>query len=335
MLMKSRSPLIVEVLRGPLVESSHQVMLVTVNDKGAISGYYGNTDFVIYPRSSIKMLQAIPFVESGAMEKLGLEEPMLALACSSHRGERMHLELAARWMEKLHVSEPALYCGPSRPAHEGTYVDLVRKGVPENRVMHNCSGKHLGMISTAIALGEKHENYGAWAHPVQQRIRRVMTELTKVDHEKTPSGIDGCGIPTSAIPLDRLAIAMSHLLTTPVNSARKQAIQRILDACRRFPMLIGGTDDFVSVVNEKTKGRVIMKSGAEGVYTGLLPELGTAFALKVHDGHKRAAEVAAGFVLRSLKAITDKEAAELQSYIHPALTNSRGERVGEIRVQKG
>lgn len=319
--MKQRLPMKVEVFRGPVVESAHDVMIAMVNERNFLTGFHGNADFVVYPRSSIKMLQAIPFVESGALEKFGLGDDVLALACSSHQGEAVHLELAKKWMEKIGVHDAVFHCGPGKP------------GAP--RVTHNCSGKHLGLISTALAKGEDPATYWKWEHPVQARLRKLLTELTRVDHEKTPSGTDGCGIPTFAIPLQNLAAAMGHLLTTPTSPARKAAVARIVQACRSYPVLLGGSEDFVSRTIEVTHGRVILKSGAEGVYTGLLTDSGQAFAVKAHDGAKRAAEVATAHFLLEEKALSEKEFGELKEFAVPEIKNSRGEKVGEIRVRKG
>lgn len=332
--MKSRNPLIVEIYRGPVMESSHQVMAVVADERGLVTGFFGNTDYLTPPRSSIKMLQALPFVESGAMEKFGLEEKMLALACSSHHGEKAHLLVAHQWMEKIKVSDAALHCGPSWPVHEGTLHEMIKKNLPRSPLIHNCSGKHLGLISTCLALGENPSGYAKYDHPSQIRLRKVLGEVMRVNLEKLPWGVDGCGIPTIAVPLQTLAIGMSHLLTSPVSQTRKQALQKILEACKRHPQLLAGTESFATVVNERTQGRVILKTGAEGVYTGLLTEKGYAFALKVHDGNARAAEVAASWIVKQWGGLTEAEFQDLKSYTQPEVKNSRGEKVGEIRVQK-
>ena len=332
--MKSRSPMIVEVTRGQIIESSHQVIAVIMDERGLISGYWGNTDFVTIPRSCIKMLQAIPFVESGAMEKFGLDDKMLALACSSHQGEKAHILLAQQWMEKLKITEAALHCGPAMPSHAGTAAEMIKKGFHPTPTIHNCSGKHLGIISTCLALGENPAGYGKMDHPAQVRIRKYLSEVMKIQMDKMPFGVDGCGIPTYAVPLHHIATGMNHLMQQHAVQARRITVQRIVEACKRHPHLLSGTDDFVTAVNEKSNGRAILKNGAEGVYAGLIPDKGYSFALKVLDGHWRAAEVAAGFILRYFGGLTDKEYVELKQYTMPDVKNSRGERVGEIRIQK-
>lgn len=333
--MKSRNPMVVEVYRGQVVESVHHVMMVFADARGLVTSYCGNIDYVTTPRSSIKMLQAIPLVESGALEKFSLDDKMLAMACSSHRGEKQHLTLISQWMEKIKLGEGGFHCGPAMPAHEPTAHDMIKRGIPPNATINNCSGKHLGLITTCLALGENPVGYFKMDHPSQIRLRKVLTEVMKIQIDKMPWGIDGCGIPTYAVPLQNIAIGMTHLLANHTNPTRKATVQRILDACRRHPVLLSGSDDFVSIVNEKTKGRCILKSGAEGVYTGLVPDAGQAFVIKIHDGNKRAAELAAAFALRKLNGLTDQEFLELRQWTMPEVKNSRNEKVGELRIQHG
>ncbi len=335
MINRSRNPLVVEVLRGPVVESFHQVLAVVADDRGMVMGFNGNHDYLTFPRSSIKMLQAIPFVESGAMEKFGLDDRMLALASSSHSGEKQHLLVASQWMEKIHAKEDLLRCGPAWPYHEPTKFEMIRKDLKPNRVLHNCSGKHLGLISACVAAGFSPLDYHKWDHPIQARIRKVLSEMMKIDHEKVPWGIDGCGIPTYSVPLQNIAVGMGQMLASSVGEARKFACQRILDAARKHPQLIGGSDEFVSLVNEKTNGRVIAKAGAEGTYAALIPEKRLAFVLKVHDGRERAANVAMAGLLRHLGGISESEFNALKEFTQPTVKNSRGEDVGEVRLQKG
>lgn len=333
--MKSRNPLVIEVLRGSVVESVHQVMLVIADHRGLVTGFVGNADYLVYPRSSIKMLQAIPFLESGAATKFGLDEKMVALACSSHRGEKQHLAVLSQWMEKIEAKEDWLACGPEWPAHEGTKFEMIKKGLQPSPLLNNCSGKHLGMISTCLALGENPVGYHKWEHPVQVRIRKVMSEMSKISYERLNWGVDGCGIPTYALPLQNVAIAMAQLFAETATPVRKAVGQAIVEACKRHPQMVSGSDTFAAALAEKTRGRALLKSGAEGVYTGLMPEKGYAFALKVHDGAHRAAEVASAFAFRAMGAMTEAEYLEMKSFTMPELKNTRGEKVGEIRIQKG
>lgn len=332
--MKARNPLVVEVLRGPVVESTHQVMAVIADRRGLVTGSFGNVDYPVMPRSSIKPLQAIPFVESGALEKFSLDDRMIAMACSSHAGEKQHLVVLAEWLQKIGQEESVLHCGADWPRHEKTLHEMLKKSLKASPLIHNCAGKHLGMISTALAAGEDPTGYAEHGHPVQKRIRMILKEASRFEHESAVWGVDGCGIPTYAIPLQALAVAGAMLVGDSLKDSRRTVVRRILDAMKKYPVLVSGTDEFSSALMEKTGGRVIIKSGAEGVYLGWLPERAQCVALKVADGHRRAAEVAMASVLRALGGLTEAEYLELRRFTMPDILNSRGDRVGEIRLER-
>lgn len=330
--MKKRTPLGIEVVRGNGVESKHQVMVVVCEERGLVTDFWGNVDYLTFPRSAIKPIQALPFVESGALEKFGLDEKHLALACASHHGEPHHIEILRSWMQKIGLSEADLHCGASWPSHEDSAHALIKKNQTRSPIYHNCSGKHLGIISTCLALGEDFKDYHKIKHPAQVRLRRVLSDLMKVQIEKMPVGWDGCGIPTHAVPLQALAAGISSFINPNLPNSKRQTLQRVLQAWRYNPQLISGTQDFSQILSEKTGGRALLKAGAEGVWTGLMPEKSMAFALKVADGAKRAAEVAATAVFRHFGVISDAQFQDLKEWTQPSLKNSRGEEVGFIRV---
>ncbi len=332
--MKSRVPFVIDVLRGNAVESKHQVMAVVVDERGIVTGFWGNVDYVTFPRSAIKMLQALSLVESGAMEKFGLDEKMLAMACASHMGEKHHMETLNQWMEKIKFSEAGFRCGPAYPGHEPTQFEMIRRGAKPSPLIHNCSGKHLGIVSTCLAMGEDPTNYHLPTHKAQVRIRKNLSDLMRVSLDTMPLGSDGCGIPTYGIPLQAIAVGASSFFSreASISNSRSQALQRILHAWRNNPRYVSGTDNFSTVLAETTKGNALLKSGAEGAFVGLMPEKKLAFALKVADGAKRAAEVAAALLFKQFGGLTDQQYQELKAWTMPTLKNSRGEDIGSIRL---
>lgn len=332
--MASKQPLIVEVLRGPVVESLHQVMIVVVNETGGLVNYWGNPHFLTVPRSSIKPLQALPFVESGALDKFSLSSQHLALACSSHGGEGDHISVLKSWMEKLPVQESQLACGPQWPRIEAAAHDMIRKGQKPSAICNNCSGKHLGILSTCLHLGEDIAKYEQYEHLSQKRMRKVLSEVTRIDHSKVAQAVDGCGLPTYALPLQGVAVGMSALINPKESSVRKMAAERILEALKTQPHLISGTGEFATSVIQKTQGRSLVKSGAEGIYTGLIPGKGLAFAVKAADGAARAAQVATAHTLLLLGGMTEAEFSALAEFTQPSVKNSRAENVGQIRIAK-
>lgn len=332
--MASRQPLIVEVTRGPVVESVHNVIVAVVNELGTVTQYWGNPGFVTMPRSAIKMLQALPFVESGAVEKYSLDEQMIALACSSHRGEKEHLEVLKKWAEKVGFAESQLICGPHLPYHEASAHEYIRKGQKPTAFCNNCAGKHSALITTCLHLGENPEGYEKYEHAAQKRIRQVLTETLRIDHSKVPQGIDGCGMPTYAVPLQQMAVGMSTFINPKESSRRQFAAEKIIHAVKNHPFFISGTESFATEVIQKTQGRAIIKGGAEGVYCGFLPEKKVAFAVKAGDGAGRAAQVATAAVLLNLGGLTPQEFKDLERFTQPAVTNWKGDVVGQIRMAK-
>ncbi|MDG0816096.1 asparaginase [Bdellovibrio svalbardensis] len=332
--MFSKQPIIVEVVRGQAVESVHQVMVAVVNEGGSLLHSWGNALYLTFPRSAIKMLQAIPLIESGAADKFQLEEKHIALACASHRGEKAHLEALSQWMEKAKIPESCYVCGPHLPYNEASAHDFIRRGQKPTVLCNNCAGKHSAIISTCLHLGENPEGYEKLDHNAQKRLRKVLTETMKYDHAKAASGIDGCGIPSYAVPLQHIATGMSVFVNSKEAPARKAACERILKAVTNNPFFISGSDEFATAVIEKTQGRAIVKGGAEGVMAGFLPEKKMAFALKCADGAGRATQLATVQLLLQLGGLTLEEAKSLSKYSQPSVTNWKGDVVGQLRIAK-
>ncbi|WP_413557636.1 asparaginase [Bdellovibrio sp. HCB209] len=332
--MITRQPLVIEVQRGHVVESVHQVMVAVVNEAGHLLHGWGNTNYATFPRSAIKMIQALPLIESGAAEKFGLEDEWIALACASHRGEQKHLEALTAWAHKIGVSEKDLSCGPHLPYSEAAAHDYIRHGRTPTAFCNNCAGKHLALITTCLHLGEDFHGYEKYDHAAQKRLRNILTETMKVDHSKIPQGVDGCGIQTYAVPLQSIAVGMSTFLNHHLQPRRKDSALRLHKAVAKHPFYVAGSDDFTTSVIEKTQGRAIIKGGAEGVIAGFLPEKKVAFALKVADGAARAAQFAASQVLLHLGGLTIEEGKALSKYTQPIVTNWKGEQVGIIRIAK-
>lgn len=330
----TRQPIIVEVTRGLVVESVHQVVAVVVNEIGHITHSWGNPQYLTVPRSAIKMLQALPLIESGAADKFGLEEKHIALACASHRGEKDHLAALASWMDKVHFKEDQFVCGPHWPYHEASAHEMIRRNARPTVFCNNCAGKHAGLITTCLHLGENPAGYEKYEHNVQKRLRQVLTETMKVDHSLVAHGVDGCGILTYAVPLQAVATGMATFINPKEKPQRKAAAERILRAVQSFPFYVSGSDNFTTDVIEKTQGRAVIKGGAEGVFAGVLPEKRVAFAVKASDGASRAAQEVTAALLLQLGGLSATEFKSLAKHTQPTITNWHGDVVGQIRIAK-
>ncbi len=327
------NPVLVEVTRGPMVESRHRGSAVVVDTAGKVVAHWGDHTQPVYPRSAIKFLQAIPLIETGAAEAFGLGESEIALACASHGGEPRHTVAARDWLRTIGLDAADLECGPQWPNHEDTARAMAQAGETPTAVHNNCSGKHVGFLTTAVHMGEKTAGYIRIAHPVQQRILGTLEAMCGIDLGDAPRGIDGCAIPTVAVPLENLAYGMARFgAPDDLPPARAAACRRIAEAVAAKPFMVAGTGRYCTVVMRVTGRAALVKTGAEGVFCAALAEYGLGVALKCDDGEKRAAEVMMSAVLRRSGVLTPEMEVELADRITVPVTNRNGAKVGEIRA---
>lgn len=328
----SRSPVVIEVTRGPVVESRHEGIAAVVKADGTVVESWGDIEAAILPRSANKPIQAMAFVESGAVERFGLGDEHVALSCASHSGETRHVETVRAWLAKIGLSEADLECGTHAPRLQSSIEALARANTLPTAAFNNCSGKHSGFLSTAVHYGEPTQGYIKYDHPVQRRLRETMSDLCGLDANAFPHGTDGCGIPTLATPLKSLAQAMASMADpSRLSSRRADAANRIRKAMNAEPFMVAGSGRFCTRINEAAPGVIQVKTGAEGVFCGMLPTLGLGIALKVWDGAGRAAEVAMAALLDHLGVLP---AAQREEVLHPPIRNVVGLLVGDMRPAK-
>ena len=323
------NPALVNIWRGNAIESRHRGAVSVVESSGRLVFALGDVQHQVFPRSAIKFIQAIPLLESGAADHFSLTSQHIALACASHNGETVHVGLAEQWLERINCGEDDLECGAHLPMHQATQFELMAQGRGPQRVHNNCSGKHLGFLSTCRYLGEQVQNYRLYNHPAQQRWFEVLEGMSSSRVVQLPWGYDGCGIPTLALPLQRIALAMARFGDMAnANSHRRAAIERIQTAITEHAYLVAGKERLCTALMEALAPKVLVKVGAEGFYVASLPELGLGIAIKMEDGHERGARVALGAVLSKLGVLDGDLALQLGEYIAPSITNTRGEVVG-------
>ncbi len=327
------NPFLVEVTRGNLVESRHRGSVSVVDAEGATVLSIGDVDRRVFPRSAVKALQAMPLVESGIADKYGLSDEEIALACASHSGEPEHVAAAQSMLGKAGQDAGCLECGVHWPMGEAANRALAAKGGSPSALHNNCSGKHAGFICLACGLNESPKGYVSADHRVQRSVREALEDITGACHTAEKSGIDGCSIPTYAIPLPSLAFGFARFGTgIGLPGEGRAAAARIRKAVARHPFMVAGTDRFDTKLMECLGERAFVKVGAEGVYCGAFPELGYGIALKAEDGNARAAEaMMAALALRFL-TLTDDERKTIGALAQPVLKNWNGIELGQIRV---
>jgi L-asparaginase II len=327
------NPVLVEVTRGPLVESRHRGMVIAVDGDGRTVFSLGETDAAVFPRSACKAMQALPLVETGAADAYRLDQRMLALACSSHNGEPEHAALAAEMLARAGRDVSTLECGAHWSFSQPVLIDQVRAMERPTALHNNCSGKHAGFVCTACHAGVDPEGYIGYDHVIQREIRETMESLTGASLGHDNCGIDGCAIPTYAVPLKGLAHGFARMATgTGPGPARAKAARRLMDACMAEPFFVAGSRRACTRLMQIAPGRIFAKTGAEGVFCAAIPEQGIAIALKCEDGTTRAAEaMVAATLARFFRAEPEIEAA-LLSEATTAMHNWNGMHYGDVRV---
>lgn len=297
------NPVLIELLRGGIVESAHAGAFVVARSNGDVVAVAGDIVRPIFPRSAIKALQALPLIETGAADQYGFGTAELALACASHAGTAGHADLAHAMLRRAGQLVAALACGAHAPTHEPSARELVRRGERYSALHNNCSGKHAGMVCTCTHRGDPVAGYLSVDHPHQQRIARVLADFCGEGFVASRYGIDGCSAPNWAIPLRDLARAFATLGSGDgLTPERRHAAKRLVDACMARPDMVAGPDRMDTTAMTALGHRVFMKTGAEGVYCGAVPNLGLGFAVKIDDGNKRGSEAVVEAIVKHVVA---------------------------------
>lgn len=338
------NPVLVEVLRGGTVESVHRGALAVVDADGVLRSALGDIDVPIFPRSAVKLLQALPLVESGADQRYGLSDEELALACASHGGEPIHTQAAASMLAKAGVDVQALECGTHWPYYDGAVKAMAQARQLPTALNNNCSGKHAGFVCVGCMMAESTDKAGdaraflagyvKLEHPVMREITAALQATTGWDLANTPVGTDGCSIPTYAVPLRNLAHAFARTGTgTGLSAGRARAAARLRQAVAAAPQMVAGTGRFDTRVMGQFGERVFCKVGAEGVYCAALPELGLGIAVKMDDGNTaRACEVVMAALIEGLLPLTEEESTFMQPLRTVVLRNWNGIEVGRLQA---
>jgi L-asparaginase II len=331
-------PVLVEVRRGPIVESRHRGAIIALAGDGTDVASLGDGDLVTSTRSTIKPVQAIPFIASGTADRFSCSEEEIALACASHEGEPIHTELVSRMLARAGLQESALRCGAHAPFSAEAARNLEQEGLPFTQLHNNCSGKHAAMLLTAAHQGLTLDDYYKPEHPVQKAIVAVMRTLGGLADDPL-FAVDGCSAPTFAIPLRAIALAFARLANphlSGLGTEFENAAPRIVSAMINNPVLIGGSKGrFDTDLLRASGGKLICKVGAEAVYgIGVLPTerytQGLGIAIKIEDGSYRGLGPTVVEALMQLKVLETSELSALETYWHPKVDNRRGLVVGEV-----
>jgi len=319
---------LVELTRGGHSECLHFGAIAVVDQRGAVLAHAGNPQFVSFTRSTLKVLQALPLMQTGAAKALGLSQSELALLCASHNGEPMHVQTAESILAKAGQDYRVLRCG----CHVPGLFTLLDKAPPEGLAYderhHNCSGKHAGFVALCVQQGWPVANYTEPTHPLQQAVRAAVARAVGMREGDMPMGIDGCSAPNYAMPLARLAYAYARLATGVADTEFGDSFALLGEAMTAYPDLVSGTGRNDLALMRAGRGDWISKIGADGVQVMASKSRGEAFAIKISDGNKPALYAATIAVLEQLGWMDEAQSAELDSWRGADILSARAVAVG-------
>jgi L-asparaginase II len=331
--MSDANPILAEQTRGNFVENRHRGAFVIADASGRIIASAGDTDRPVFPRSAIKSMQALAMLTSGAIERHGITDAELALACASHTGEDVHVAGVTQFLTHIGMAPADLECGAHAPTNAAARQALRDRGAAPSPLHNNCSGKHSGMLSVAKALGVPAKDYVTIDHPVQQAVRAAIETVVGAPLSVDRCGVDGCSIPTWAAPLSAFARGFARMATGEgLSEPMGRAAHRIFDAATAHPQLVSGTGTLDTLVMQAFGGRLMQKGGAEGVQCGAIRDKGWGYAIKCDDGRMEASHV---MVAELLLAHADPDAAQravLEKFARLTIRNVRKLKVGEMRA---
>ena len=327
--MQALSPL-VETFRGQAKENTHFGAIAVCNAAGSVIASVGDPHFTTFTRSTLKALQALSFMESGGARKLGFTPQHMALMCASHSGEPMHVEQVQAMLDKAGVTYKRLQCGCHVPYFVEHGVGPVPAQVDER--MHNCSGKHSGMLAHCVTSGWPIDNYLDLSHALQQSIRSHVARAVGLDESQMQMGIDGCSAPNYAMPLSALARGYARLAGVSRDAEFGESFNLLASEMTAHPDLVSGTGRNDLAYMRAGRGDWVTKVGAEGVQAFASRSRGEAFAIKISDGNKVALHAATIEVLDQLGWLDDAQRAELEPWRARSIVSIRGAEVGERRA---
>jgi L-asparaginase II len=334
---------LVEVTRGPIVESWHYGTIAVADPNGGLIAWAGDPNLMTYYRSSAKPIQAVPLVESGAADHFGLTDAEVAVVCGSHGGEDIHVEAVTSILSKIGAGPEMLACGVHAPYDRAAARLLEERGQQPTVLHNNCSGKHAGMLALARYHDWPLQGYQRPDHPVQQTMLRVVAEFAGLRPQDIAVGVDGCGVCTFGIPVRLMAVSFARLADPHFwPEPRRSAVGRIVRAMTAHPEMVAAHQGRLDTELMRVGGgALIAKAGAEAVYcAGRLamprqsaPAPAVGFALKLLDGDPagRARNPAVMEGLRQAGLLDEDALARLEQYRADKVRNRPGDVVGEVR----
>ncbi len=320
--------------RSNHIESSHRVKLYVTNIEGKVLLSTNDENDFIYPRSAIKIFQAIPFVKSNAVKYFNLNSKILALSASSHRGEKFHINELNRWLSKIGVKKKALKCGIHNPLNPKATEDLLRLNIISDEIYNNCAGKHLAMITSCIINRQSIKTYLKFDHPHQIAIRQIFEKFSNIKIRKKDYGIDGCSAPQYAFRIKDISNMLINLLKSyQGNFEYSYEVKKLISSITKNPKYIGGSDSLDSRIMKISNKKIFCKGGAEGVFLFINLKKNIVGVVKIVDGNERATPSVIYNLFKKYNIMSNTELRELKKIYDFNIINHANLKIGSIETK--
>lgn len=324
---------LVNTYRGGLVDLITTGSIAVVDSNGKLLYSAGDPYEIAYARSSAKLMQAVVPVLYGAVGEYKIDNKEISQICASHSGEDFHVDAVRSILNKSGLDEGYLQCGEHYPFKEDVANSMKEKGEKALNIHNNCSGKHAGMLATVKYLNEDLNTYYEVNHPHQKRIVDMIGTLCDYKPEDIGIGLDGCGVPVHALPLNKFAYGMARMVEpSTLEDKYKEPVTRVVNAVMNNPVYASGSDRIDFKVMDKYPNKVVIKSGANGYFGGALTDSGIGFAIKVHDGLSSMRNIVLIELLHQLGLIPKEDLAYFVDEHIIKVYNHKNEFVGESKA---
>lgn len=320
---------LIELSRGGTPECLHFGAVAVVNLQGQVVAAAGDPHWRTFSRSTLKALQALPFMQGGGAAHFGFGSEQLAMMCASHNGEDRHVAQTSLMLSRAGLGPSALRCGCHVPSYYGATETSPPPGAVFDDRHNNCSGKHAGFLAFCVQHGHPLDSYLDGGHPLQTAIRQHVARATGLAESELRAGIDGCSAPNYDLPLRHLAWAYARLASGDRDAEFGASFQALADAMTRHPDLVSGTARNDLAFMTAGRGDWVTKVGADGVQVVASRSRGMGLAIKIVDGSKPALYAATVEVLHQLGWLDEAQRTELEPWRARDIKNVRGRVVGQ------
>lgn len=328
-------PILVEVYRDSVLESFHRGVICVVDEHNNIVYSAGDVNQICYPRSAMKLLQVIPLLEHGGMEKFGFTLEEIAVMCGSHNAEPEHVSVVESILAKIGLNKEALHCGPQYPSSKKDANALIKADIKPHHIHNNCSGKHAGMLAMCVLMGWPIQDYINPNHPLQQAIKNTCSLLYEYPESEMITALDGCSAPIFSVPVINQAIGYKNLVHPKhLPKATQLACETIVKAVSAYPFMVAGTKRYCTDMMQITAPLIIGKTGAEGIFCMSFTQQKWGVCIKIDDGKMLPQYNIAQAIVEAANLFSPEQLSPLQSYLSAPITNFNKLTTGKIDVNQ-